>query len=123
MNDHINKHHDDSTSFIPCDSQYMDEETSDRLELNHTPSESDAINDNILVNDGIETETDYLGCNDKSDEIIIDHLLSMAELESLVNQDNTNERIAPQQGTKRIELESFKPFSNKKSNVYFWQKP
>ena len=56
-----------------------------------------------------------------NDEIIVDHLLSMAELESPVNQYNTNEHIAPQQVTKRIELESFKPFSNKKSNVYVWQ--
>ena len=73
----------------------MDEGTSDQLELNHTPYESDANNNNVLGNDGIETETDYLGCNDESNEIIVDHLLSMAELESLVNQDNTNEHIAP----------------------------
>ena len=121
MNDHVNKHHADSIACTPCDSQDMDEGTSDGLEPNHTPYESDAINDNVLVNDGIETETDYLGCNDESDEIIVDHLLSMAELESPVNQDNTNEHIDPQQVTKRIELESFKPFSNEKSNVYFWQ--
>ena len=42
----------------------MDEWISDGLEPNHTPYESDANNDNVLVNDGIEIETDYLGCND-----------------------------------------------------------
>ena len=76
----------------------MDEGTSDGLEPNHTLYESDTINDNLLVNDGIETETDYLGCNDESDEIIVDHLLNMAEFESPVNQDNTNVYIPPPTG-------------------------
>ena len=80
MNDHVNKHHTDSITWTPCDSQDMDEGISDGLEPNHTPYECDAINNNVLVNDGIETETDYLGCNDESDEIIVDHLLSMTEL-------------------------------------------
>ena len=121
MNDHVDKHHADYITCTPCDSQDMDEGTSDGLEPNHTPYASDATNTNVLVNDGIETEIDYLGCNDESDEIIVDHLLSMAELESPVNQDNTNEHIAPQQGTKHIEMKTFKPFCNEKTNVYFWQ--
>ena len=121
MNDHVNKHHTDSIACTPCGSQDMDEGTSDRLEPNHTPYESDTNNNNVLVNDGIETETDYLGCNDKSDEIIVDCLLNMAECESPVNQDNTNEYIPPHQGTKDIDFESFNPFSNEKSNIYFWQ--
>ena len=105
MDVHVNKYHTDSIVYTPCDSQYMDAGTSDGLEPNHAPYESDTINDNVPVNDGIETETDYLGCNDESDQIIVDHLLNMAELESPVNQDNTNEYIAPHQGTKHIELE------------------
>ena len=117
MNDHVNKHHDDSATCTPYDSQDMDEGTSDQVEPTHTPYESDANNNTVLVNDGIETETDYLGCNDKSDEIIVDHLLNMAELESSVKPDNINEHIDPQQVTKHIELESFKPFSNEK---FFW---
>ena len=85
--------------------------------------ESDTTTDNNgLVNDGMETETDYLGCNDKSDEVMVDHLLDMmSENESWVNKYDSNEYTPPPQGTKFIELESFKAFSNEKSNVYFWQ--
>jgi len=85
--------------------------------------ESDTTtNNNGLVNDGMETETDYLGCNDKSDEVMVDHLLDMmSENENWVNKYDSNEYTPPPQGTKFIELESFKAFSNEKSNVYFWQ--
>ena len=70
----------------------------------------------------METETDYLGCNDKSDEVMVDHLLDMmSENENWVNKYDSNEYTPPPQGTKFIELESFKAFSNEKSNVYFWQ--
>ena len=40
----------------------------------------------------METETDYLGCNDKSDEVMVDHLLHvMSGNENWVNQYNSNE--------------------------------
>ena len=44
-----------STTLTTCDSQDMDERISDGLEPNHTPYENKAINDNVLVNNGIDT--------------------------------------------------------------------
>ena len=91
-----------------------------------------------LANDGTETETEFLGHNEPSDENHVGHVVeSMCENNS-DSRCNSYEYPPPRSNRKFVNLDSFKFFSNNepnvsfnldsfkffsnnKSNVYFWQ--
>jgi hypothetical protein len=73
------------------------------------PHEHEAILEEALFNDGAQTETDYLGHNNDTDDALVDALFAMYKV------DNTTK------GNISIQLESFKAFSNNTSNMYVWQ--
>ena len=105
----------------PNDTQGLDEGGTDQLLHGSEPHENEAILEEPLFNDGAETETDYLGHNNDADDALVDELIAMSEVDSQVPQDNIYDYTPPQKGNHSIQLESFKAFSNNKSNVYFWQ--
>lgn len=74
-----------------------------------------------LVNDGTETETDFLGHNEPSDENLVSHLVDSISENNSDNQCNSYEYSPPPPARKVDNLDSFKFFSDNKSNVYFWQ--
>ena len=75
-----------------------------------------------LINDDIETETEYLGQNDTNDDFMIDQLLEN-DSSDYIQHDLGIHHAYESQGPSvlPLELETFKAFSNLKSNVYFWQ--
>ena len=73
------------------------------------------------MNDRTETETDFLGHNEPSDENHVSHLVDMMSENDSDNQCNSYEYSPPPPGRKVVNLDSFNFFSNKKSNVYFRQ--
>ena len=113
------------SELIGCDNpdgtQALDEGGTGQLLHDSEPYENDAVLEEPLLNDGVETETDYLGYNNDADDALVDNLLEMSDIESQAQQDYISEYTPPQKGHVSIQLESFKPFSNNKSNVYFWQ--
>ena len=74
------------------------------------------------LNEGIDTETDFLGDNDPSDDCMIDQMLGNDSSDDVsLDLSDHYEYELPEPGVVSLELESFKAFSNQKSNVYFWQ--
>ena len=72
-----------------------------------------------LANDGTETETEFLGHNEPSDENHVSHLVeSMCENNS-DSQCNSYEYSPPRSNRKFVNLDSFKFFSNNEPNVSF----
>ena len=113
---HINQIHSNLLG-----TQALDEGGADQLPHDSEGYENEAVLEEPLLNLGVETETDYLGYNNDADDALVENLLEMSEIESQAPQDNINDYTPPQEGYVSIQLESFKPFSNDKSNVYFWQ--
>ena len=75
-----------------------------------------------LINDDIETETEYLGQNDTNDDFMIDQLLENDSSEYIQHDLGIHHDYESQgPSVLPLELETFKAFSNLKSNVYFWQ--
>ena len=72
------------------------------------------------MNDGTETETDFLGHNEPSDENHVSHLVDSISGNNSDNQCNSYEYSPPPPDRKVDNLDSFIVFSNNKSNVYFW---
>ena len=70
--------------------------------------ESETINNNRQMTGGIETETDYLGCNNESDENKVDHFVNMMSgNKNQFNQCNSHEYSWPLPGAKIMDPESF----------------